>query len=304
MWRIIPVLCFVLGGLACKDGLRDVGPRSPGAEQDAPLRASPPPAVAPAGEKLYQVLYAGELGDRVAPMAQRARMLAWIRSLELTRLQLQSLRGLQYTHQRVLRSQERKQSEHAQRELEELEEPYRELVALLSSEPPYPDQELEALAQRLEGARERAGIDQAREDRYRAFHGQLGPIQQWVEKLSPAQQQRMGHSLFFLRRRLGPMSNPGDYGEIVGLAWEGGDFASLHRAVRPADEGHLDLGGLWRLTDGKGDPIAELQGLRLTAILVMALEEPELAGAIEVALGEREPFDFAVYDLSGKVVEP
>jgi hypothetical protein len=97
---------------------------------------------------------------------------------------------------------------------------------------------------------------------------------------------RLGESRFLLGRKLGPFVNPGDYGDLVGTMWDGGDFGSLRATVRPTDEGHLDLGGLWSVEAMQAGPDRRLEGFQLEALVFLAVLEDALSDAIAIRLGE------------------
>ena len=57
--------------------------------------------------------------------------------------------------------------------------------------------------------------------------------------------------------------------------------------VRPDDERHMDLGGLWTTEQLRAPPEGYIDDLQLRAIVTLALQEPGLPEAVEVLLGRR-----------------
>lgn len=258
-----------------------------------PGAPTPPPAPGPSGEKLYQLLYAGERGESAHPAGQRARMLAWMDALALTPAQVEGMLALAWE----LRAEAERAAEELagvdRAEREQVEPIYRELIQLYARGAPVSDAELEPLAARLEAAR--AAVDgpegRVKPEYVRAWR-RLQRVQPWIDTLTDAQQAELATCRFFLARRHGPFTNPGDYGEWLGTAWTGGDFGSLRATLRPTDEGHMDIGGLWAAEDLRGRPGQRLQGLQLAVLVLFAMEEEGLIEAGEVRLGRRAPLDF------------
>ncbi|MES2640492.1 MAG: hypothetical protein V4850_13450 [Myxococcota bacterium] len=245
--------------------------------------ASPPPAAGPEGEKLYQLLYAGELGAEARAMGQQARILAWLAAMELDAPQLDALAALAVdVHQREATIAAAR-AEVGAREQALLGPLYAELGARLAAPEAITEVESAAFAARLEAARAEAYAgEDPRAVHYTVLNGLLEAVRPWIRSLSAAQRATLGESRFFLGRRLGPFVNPGDYGALVGTMWDGGDFGSLRATVRPTDEGHLDLGGLWSIEAMQAGPDRKLEGLQVEAILFMALQDAELPAAIEL----------------------
>lgn len=243
--------------------------------------ASPPPAAGPEGEKLYQVLYAGELGPDARALGQRARVQAWLGAMQLDATQLDGLAVLVADLREREATLAAARAEVGAREQAILGPVYAELEAHLARPGGLTEAESATFAARLDAARAEVygGVD-PRAEHFAGVASLLRAERPWIKTLSAAQQATLAESRFFLGRRLGPFVNPGDYGALVGTMWDGGDFGSLRATVRPSDEGHLDLGGLWSIEAMQAGPDRRLEGLQIEAILFMALQEPELAGAI------------------------
>lgn len=253
----------------------------------------PPPAPGPTGEKLYQLLYAGEQGERAHAAGQRARMLAWMEAMVFETGQIEGMIALARRFRAEDAEAAADLARRDAREAELVTPIYEELVRLYATGQPVTDEALAPLATRLEAAR--AAVDGGTSPQAAAYaraSRRLGRVQPWIDTLSRAQQATLAQCRFFLARRLGPFTNPGDYGTWLGTTWSGGDFGALRATLRPADEGHMDVGGLWSTEDLRGRPGQTLQGLQLAVLVLFALEEPGLVEAAQVRLGQRDPLDF------------
>jgi len=265
------------------------------AEQPAAssLEATPPPAPGPEGEKLYQLLYGGEVGPQAHASGQRARMLAWLASMDLSEAQLRGLLALvDAAAAKQAEDQATMQALGAQ-EQAFYTPVYQQLVQLYASGEPVQDAQLAPLAAQLEQARAQVQAQgDARAAHFRRVAQVFALAQAWAEGLTADQRSRLGQARFFLGRELGPFVNPGDYADFLGTTWAGGDFGSLRATLRPADEGQMDIGGLWSAERVQGAPEHELQSYQLTVILMFAVQSEGLRPAIEVRLGQRPPLDF------------
>jgi hypothetical protein len=133
------------------------------------------------------------------------------------------------------------------------------------------------------------GATDPRQAHYASVSRTLARVNKWVETLPLDQQTRLGECRFFLQRRLGPFTNPGDYEKWLGTAWNGSDFASLRAGGRPVDEGQMDIGGLWA-DDASADQ--SLPGLRVAVLLLFAMQEDGFVEAVQVRMGARDPADY------------
>lgn len=264
--------------------------QSPGSIEKAPA-ALPPPAPGPNGEKVYQILYAGEFGEAARPAGQRARMLAWMNAVGFSNEQLEGLLHLAST---VRAAEERDTNALAAlgaAEGESLLPVYQDLVAQYAAGGNATDAQLAPFAARLEGARTAAyGGTDPRGAHYAAVSRALELVNRWVQSVPANQQRTLGECRFFLQRRLGPFTNPGDYEKWLGTAWNGADFASLRAAGRPVDEGQMDIGGLWA-DDASADQ--SLPGLRVAVLLLFAIEEDGFMEAAQVRMGTRRADDYS-----------
>lgn len=268
------------------------------------LEAAPPPAGGPEQETLYQLLFAGELGGHAHAQGQRARMLAWFRSLALGPDQL---RGLATLAQGVATRTARiaaVEAEVTAQQATALGPVYDALIPLLAAEAEPDPQALAATATALSAARDEvptAALTRARHD---ALRGMLADARSWVSGLDPDQQAALGSSRFFLRHRVGALTAPGDHGDLLGTVWDGASFDSLVLGRVPADTEPLDIGGLWASESVRNTPDHALGTVQKQVLILLACREPGLLPAIEVALGTRQPLDFSLAAGSTGTPEP
>ncbi len=252
--------------------------------------ASPPPAADPGSEKLYQLLYAGEIGADAAVRGQRTRLVTWLAALEFTPVQLGNLAVLSdavHAADAVTRAE---REALGARELSAYEPIYSAIEARLAQPTPLTEAEGEAFATALTDARKQVyeGGD-PRAAHYARVREQLAAVRPFVNSLDATTRARLSESRFLLGRKLGPFVNPGDYADLIGTMWDGGDFGSLRATVRPTTEGHMDLGGLWAVEGLQAGPDRQLEGFQLEALVMMALLDPEFPAAIAIRRGVPPP---------------
>ena len=98
--------------------------------------------------------------------------------------------------------------------------------------------------------------------------------------LSPTQA-LLADAVFFLRNRLDPVGNPGDFRALVGSIYDPGQYAVLTRGSSDWARAPLNIGGLW-----SDEPQLEggaLHEARREVLLYLILLEPGLAPAIKTA---------------------
>ena len=252
--------------------------------------ATPSALAEPAPLPLAELLYGGETGDALTPLGDRVRLLVWLRALDATPAQLRNLRQASLDVRAVAERAGRAQASAGQAEAEALTPAYTALARDLGAGTPGPEA-LSAHAEAIAQARQTLSSDpRALQARWAEIA--LDTAGRYAETLLPEQRQGMVHALFLIRRQLGPGSAPAAYEGLLGQSWEGSTYASLRRAESPPTD-HLDLGGLWTLDAGETDLLGDVTGLRLEALLAIALTHPDLAGACEVLLGERDPLDLS-----------
>jgi hypothetical protein len=130
---------------------------------------------------------------------------------------------------------------------------------------------------RAGGARERELVAL----RLSSLQAILDAEQSFLRTLSPRQEHLMADALFFLRHRLDPIANPGDFRALVGTTYEPGQYAVLQRGLDDITREPLDIGGLWQDGDQKGGHV--FFDAKREVLLLLAMLEPEFPSAIEVA---------------------
>ena len=283
---------FVLVVCSCVYGPDDFRKRVTEADE-VQVETTPPPAPSAQGEALYQVLYRDEFGDAARPAGQRARMLAWLVSLDLSAAQLHGLKSLCGAVADIRRGEAVDQATVGARESIHYGPIYAELIGSLAQGSP-PDEEASArIAQQLETAHAQVHGEGSPLGRQRQrAQGVIEAIVRWMGTLSPDQSQAVSSARFFLRRRVGPLVNPGHYEWVVGSRWDAGDFDILRFTGSDEEDGGVDMAGLWQAEAYRVQPDAHLRLLQARAIMAMAVTEPGLVEAIEVLQGQREPLDF------------
>ena len=299
LWGLLVVLVSILLLLACQVNLADVGkPTGPGLTV---IPATPPPARSPSGEKLYQMLYAGEFGSGATPAGQRLRILAWAAYVNFSPEQLEALLKISDAVHRIEAENARDMQLLDETESAALVPAYQELITHYANEGTVGDTELGAESLTLERARLAAyGGTDPRGAHYQGVMKALRKVNGWVANQPEDMQKRMGACRFFLQRRLGPFTNPGDYGLWLGTAWSGANFASLKTELRPVDEGQMDIGGLWSADEVEKSPEGSLHGLRVAVLLLFAIESEGFPEALEVRMGSRNPDDYGVRGVTGR----
>ena len=243
--------------------------------------AVPPPAPMPAGEKAYQLLYAGELGKEAFEAGQRVRILAWLDYVKFSASQLKSLAELTQTLSELMARQSEFEAELARKEQDLLAPVYAELAQKYRATQSPTEAELTQFAARIEKIRQDLYGESGFQSRhYKTTYDMVQRAKKWVEAIDKPQQERIITCRFFLQRRLGPFTNPGDYGKWLGTAWNGADFASMTTASRPVNEGQMDIGGLWSAETVDGGDTVRITGLRLGVLLLFTVQEPAFQPAL------------------------
>lgn len=284
---------LLLAGVSCKLDSNDFS-RSEDRPELAPPERTPPEATSEGAQQLYQGLYADEVADGAHPLGQRARMLVWMHHVGLTEEQVRELEALRARVVADMAADTQAIGEAGSREASLLMPVYADVIRAYTAGSPPSDETVAQLGARLEGARAAVRAEEdPRKERYLRVRATLNAVTSWVESLDSKQRARLGNSRFFLRKRLGPLVNPGDYEAVIGTLWDAGDFNSLRYASLDPEREAMDLGGLWSAENVRTEANDHLGKLQLAALTTMALLEPGLDQAIEVRLGEREALDFA-----------
>lgn len=272
------VLLLLAGCRVTSDDLTSV-PLLPAAE---PLVAPPPTAESDQEAALYQLLFASELGDDTFALGQRVRVRAWLGSLGLTAIEREGLRTLVIRVRGMARKHAADADAYAARELAALGPVYTELDARLQADPPPSEAELAAFAERLSAARATAhGESPPAAAQYAALRELLSLVTPWLGSLPTLTRERVLDARFFLVRRAHPLGNTGAYNQLVGLDWDGGQFAQLVE-TEATDPGQLDIGGLWSVEKKRTAPGKYLTLRQQQAIVVMATLDPALGEVLGV----------------------
>jgi len=241
------------------------------AERD---RTSDPP--------LYQLLYDAPVLPEHAPEAARVRQLVWLRHMALSPTQLDRLAEVHAVATDRLARMQQREAEVVGRWQDQESKVYAQMWARMAEGAPVDAPEMNALVDELRelragGARERELVSV----RLSSLQAILDAEQAFLRTLSPRQEHLMADALFFLRHRLDPIANPGDFRALVGTTYEPGQYAVLQRGLDDASRTPLDIGGLWQDGDGSGGHT--FFDARREVLLLMALLEPEFPRALEAA---------------------
>ncbi len=231
---------------------------------------------------LYQMLYDAPALPGSKALQQRVRILIWLRHMGLDGAQLSRLDEL-----RQVAAERRKRISEAEENMVRRWEPqengiytriWDELQAGTSVDDP-------AMGELTEQMREmRAGGERERELlklRLQGIRAVLEAQRTFLATLTPEQEALMTDAVFFLRNRLDPVGNPGDFRALVGSIYDPGQYAVLTRGNSEWARGPLNIGALW-----SDDPSLEggsLHEARREVLLYLVLLEPGLAPAIQAA---------------------
>ncbi len=239
---------------------------------------------------LAQELYAGEQGAEARRAGDRARILLWLKKLNAKPEFLEELKKSSLKMAQMQQEQERVEEEADRREAEKLVPLYNDLSATLLKEP-VDEAELATRTEALKTARKE--LSSRQEVRLKWIRLQLDEAQRQVDSLDPDQRKIVQQAVFFLRQPISPQLSPTYYNALVGVAWPTNSFASLRRlSPGPEAEDPLDIGGLWTYDEGATVATEAITGLRLTVLVALALQHPELVPSIEVFQGIRHSDDF------------
>ena len=216
---------------------------------------------------------------------QRVRILLWLVHMDLNDYQLRTLKAAWESA-----DAERARVDEAHRAVVQEYEPrltpvydqiWDELKAGASADSP----QLVALAEPLLDAR--IHKDQERELlalRFQAVEAVVQSSQDFLRSLTPEQEAKVADATFFLRHKLDPYANPGDFKALIGTVFTPGDYATLKRGSFDAETDHLDLGGLWSEPDDPDRDKGVFPDVQRELVIFMVLQEPALPEAIDGAL--------------------
>ncbi|MFT4974519.1 MAG: hypothetical protein ACI8S6_000402 [Myxococcota bacterium] len=235
---------------------------------------------------LYQLLYDAPVLPETQASLQRVRILLWLVQLDLSTAQLDQLELLR------LATAERRASlaaaEQAAAERWETEERavYDTIFEAVRAGTPLDGAELAPQVDALAALRD-AGRDAERlRLRVEAMTATIESMDEFQRSLTQTQENMIADALFFLRSRLDPIGNPGDFQALVGSTYEPGQYAVLTRGTGAEALKPLNIGGLW--SDEPGLTGRTLHNAQREVLLYLALLEPGLEDAIAAARDLRE----------------
>jgi len=231
---------------------------------------------------LYQLLYDVPALPSFGQRQQRVRILIWLRHLSLTSSQLTRLDEL-----RLLSQDRRLRIAAAEREAalrwdHEETKIYDQIWSSLAQGTAVNNASMAPFTHELKemrsgGERERELLKLRLQGIRAVFEGQ----RDFLQTLSPRQEALLADAVFFLRNRLDPVGNPGDFRALVGTIYDPGQYAVLTRGSSDWARAPLNIGGLW-----SDEPPVEggaLHEARREVLLFLILLEPALEEAIGAA---------------------
>ncbi len=232
---------------------------------------------------LYQLLYDAPLLPDLQQDAAKVRLLIWLRHMQLSAEQLQRLAGLRATAIERTARLDAAEAQVTSRYAGEESRVYAELWQAMARGAPIDAPEMADLTEQLRelragGARERELLTL----RLEGIRSILDAEQEFLRSLSPRQEALLADALFFLRHRLDPVANPGDFRALAGSVYEQGQYAILTRGTGDVAGENLNIGALW--SEAPGIQAHELHEARREVILFLALLEPGLEEAVAAAL--------------------
>jgi hypothetical protein len=232
---------------------------------------------------LYQLLYDVPALPAFDPDVTRVRILIWLQHLNLSEGQLtrlDELRALADNRRTRIVDAEREAAERWSNEEQAI---YNDIWTHLKSGRTVDDP---ALAQFTHDLKEmRSGGERERDLlklRLQGIRAVLEAQQEFLQTLSPEQEALLADAVFFLRNRLDPVGNPGDFRALVGTIYDPGQYAVLTRGSSDWARAPLNIGGLW--SDEPPIEGGALHEAKREVLLYLVLLEPGLAPAVEAAL--------------------
>ena len=235
---------------------------------------------------IYQLLYDAPVLPETQSALQRVRMLIWLIQLDLNSAQLHALEDLRAgVVQRQQALQDAEQQAAQQQEAQE-RAVYDALFTALRSGQSLDDPALQPSIAALTELRTNGDDSERLRRRLEALRATMEAMSIFVRSLSQTQENMVADALFFLRNRLDPVGNPGDFKSIVGSLYDPGQYAVLTRGTGEEALKPLNIGGLW--SDEPELTGRALHSAQREVILFFALQEPGMEEAIQAALALRE----------------
>lgn len=231
---------------------------------------------------LYQMLYDAPALPGSRAQQQRVRILIWLKHMDLDIAQLGRLEEL-----RDLARERRKRIQEAEETLARRWEPqensvYNRLWEEIGAGTPIDDPQMGELTEQLRELR--AGGEREREllkIRLQGIRAVLEAQRPFLATLSPEQEALLADAVFFLRNRLDPIGNPGDFRALVGSIYDPGQYSVLTRGNSEWARAHLNIGALW--SDEPPIEGGALHEARREVLLYLILLEPGLTDALSAA---------------------
>ncbi len=231
---------------------------------------------------LYQLLYDVPALPSFGQRQQRVRILIWLRHLALSDSQLARLDELRLlSDDRRARIQQAENDAAARWEAEETKI-YDKIWNSLSEGNTVDDSSMAPFTHELKEMR--SGGERERELlklRLQGIRAVFEAQREFLQTLTPKQEALLADAVFFLRNRLDPIGNPGDFRALVGTIYDPGQYAVLTRGSSDWARAPLNIGGLW-----SDEPTVEggaLHEARREVLLYLILLEPALSEAIQAA---------------------
>ncbi len=231
---------------------------------------------------LYQLLYDIPALPSFGQKQQRVRILIWLRHLSLSESQLIRLDEL-----RLLANDRRSRIEQAETDAAnkwEQEETlvYDKIWSAMAEGKAVDDASMAPFTHELKEMR--SGGERERELlklRLQGIRAVFEAQREFLQTLNPRQEALLADAVFFLRNRLDPVGNPGDFRALVGTIYDPGQYAVLTRGSSDWARAPLNIGGLW-----SDEPPVEggaLHEARREVLLYLILLEPALGEALTAA---------------------
>ena len=231
---------------------------------------------------LYQLLYDIPALPSFGQKQQRVRILIWLRHLSLSESQLIRLEEL-----RLLANDRRSRIEQAETDAAnkwEQEETlvYDKIWSAMVDGKAVDDTNMAPFTHELKEMR--SGGERERELlklRLQGIRAVFEAQREFLQTLNPRQEALLADAVFFLRNRLDPVGNPGDFRALVGTIYDPGQYAVLTRGSSDWARAPLNIGGLW-----SDEPPVEggaLHEARREVLLYLILLEPALGEALTAA---------------------
>jgi hypothetical protein len=232
---------------------------------------------------MVQLVYDYAFLPEVQAKEQRVRIAIWLQYMEFNPYQLQTLRE----------AWESAQTEHARIESEqasivasyegEIGAAYDAMWNELQAGATLQDPALLAAGAPLAEARLHHDREKALlELRLQGVRDVQSAAEPFLRSLTKEQEAKLSDALIFLRHRLDPYANPGDFNALIGTVFSPGDYATLTRGTFDPEGDQWDLAGLWSEEADREEGVPVFPDVRRGLLVYLILLEPTLPEAIAV----------------------